>query len=117
MLQLQELQKYSILFEWSKGASQRKKLLSIINNETAKGNAVYVSRLTYLFNSSLATNENSLTNSSIRKYIKVLKIYGFIKAVNEGGRPEYLELTENGLKAIEKLNFEKIVSSKRLILN
>ena len=47
--------------------------------------------------------ENHITNSSIRKHIKVLKEYKIVRPINEGGRPEFLELTEEGKTIIEKI--------------
>ncbi|MFV2016835.1 MAG: hypothetical protein ACC656_15490, partial [Candidatus Heimdallarchaeota archaeon] len=38
-----------------------------------------------------------------RKHIHILKKFNLIKPINEGGRPEYLELTENGQKILNKL--------------
>jgi DNA-binding MarR family transcriptional regulator len=56
-----------------------------------------------LFNRDLGQGEHSVTNSSVRKHIKVLKEYNLIKPINEGGRPEYLELTEEGKAVFKKL--------------
>ena len=100
-------QRIKILFQWSKGASTRKRLISLIYSEQTKGNAVYISRLTKLYNSSISTDEKCITNSSIRKSVKLLKHYNLIKAVNEGGKPEYLELTQNGLKVFESIDLKE----------
>jgi DNA-binding transcriptional ArsR family regulator len=94
---------YSLLFLWSKGSSTRRKIFKIIADEQAKGNPVYISEITTLFNNSLEGDETSVTNSSIRKHIRVLKEYNLIKPINEGGRPEYLELTEEGRGVLAKL--------------
>lgn len=94
-------QSYSILFVWSKGASTRRKIFKLLASENRKGNSVYISKLTKMYNSSLENDESSLTNSSIRKNIKVLKKYGFVKAINEGGKPEYLEITKEGKLFLE----------------
>lgn len=97
---------YSVLFVWSKGASTRKRIFKILAAENSRGNPVYISKLTKLYNASLELNEHQLTNSSIRKIIKVLKNYDLIKPLNEGGRPEYLELTEQGKKMLGRLSLK-----------
>lgn len=97
---------YKILFEWSKGAPTKRKVFILIVKENKNGNAVYVTRLTNLYNSSHSINERGITISSIRKCVNALKNYGLIKAVNEGGKPEYLEPTETGLKIFDKLELK-----------
>lgn len=97
---------YSLLFVWSKGASTRRKIFKILASENNKGNPIYISKLTSLYNSSIEADEKTHTNSSIRKNIKVLKEYGIIRSINEGGRPEYLELTEEGKIILEKLDLK-----------
>lgn len=99
---------YSLLFLWSKGSTTRRKIFKIIAEEQNKGNPVYISEITNLYNASLKEDENSVTNSSIRKHIRVLKEYDLIKPINEGGRPEYLELTEEGKKILQKLIQRKV---------
>ena len=94
---------YSLLFLWSKGANTRRKIIKIIANQQNSANPVYISEITKIFNNNLVEEEHSVTNSSIRKHIKVLKEYNLIKPINEGGRPEYLELTEEGKFIINKV--------------
>lgn len=94
---------YSLLFLWSKGSSTRRKIFKIIADEQQKGNPVYISEITNIYNASLEKDESSVTNSSIRKHIRVLKEYNLIKPINEGGRPEYLELTDEGRNILPKL--------------
>ena len=60
-------------------------------------------QITKIFNENLVEEEHSVTNSSIRKHVKVLKEYQLIKPINEGGRPEYLELTEEGRVILNKV--------------
>lgn len=110
---MEEMSKnYSLLFVWSKGASTRRKILKIIVSENNKGNPIYISKLTNLFNSLIEFDEKPHTISSIRKNIKLLKEYGIIRAINEGGRPEYLELTEEGWKILEKMGSKSKVIPK-----
>lgn len=100
---------YSLLFLWSKGSSTRRKIFKIIAEQQAKGNPVYISEITNIYNANLEpeNGETSVTNSSIRKHIRVLKEYNLIKPINEGGRPEYLELTEEGKTILAKLTHRK----------
>lgn len=96
---------YSLLFLWSKGSTTRRKIFKIIAEEQKKGNPVYISEITTLYNTSIEpdSDDNTVTNSSIRKHIRVLKEYNLIRPINEGGRPEYLELTEEGKNILQKL--------------
>ena len=98
---------FSLLFLWSKGATTRRKIFKIIAEEQNKGNPVYISEITNIFNATLEGDEDSVTNSSIRKHIRVLKEYNLIRPINEGGRPEYLELTEEGKGILQKLMHKK----------
>lgn len=93
---------YSLLFIWSKGAKTRRKILRIISTQQNKGNPIYTSAITKIYNESVDTEE-SVTISSIRKHVKLLKEYKIIQAINDGGRPEYLELTKNGDFVLSKL--------------
>ena len=95
---------YSLLFVWSKGAFTRRKIVKIIASENEKGNPIFISAITTLYNSSIVADDKSHTNSSIRKNVKLLKEYGVIRAINEGGRPEYLEITDEGRLILEKMN-------------
>lgn len=108
-------QYYSLLFVWSKGASTRRKIFKILAEENSKGRPIYISKLTELYNNLSDKDSRKLTNSSIRKNIKVLKEYNLVKAINEGGRPEYLELTDQGKKILEKLESktQKITTIKK----
>ena len=94
---------YSLLFLWSKGASTRRKILKIIARQQELQKPVYISEITKHYNDSLKNGEHSVTNSSIRKHIKVLKEYNLIRPINEGGRPEYLELSDEGNFILQKL--------------
>ena len=102
---------YSLLFLWSKGSSTRRKIFLIIAQEQKKGQPVYISEITKIYNENVQEKEGEVqvTNSSIRKHIKVLKDYDLIKPINEGGRPEYLELTEEGKIILVKLTKEMLV--------
>lgn len=96
---------YSLLFLWSKGSTTRRRIFKIIADQQSKGNPVYISEITNIYNASIDPNsdDNTVTNSSIRKHIRVLKEYNLIKPINEGGRPEYLELTDEGKVVLQKL--------------
>lgn len=102
-------QSFPLLFVWSKGASTRRKIFKIIASENNKGNSIYISKITTVFNSTIGNDEKKHTNSSIRKNVQLLKKYELIQAINEGGRPEYLELTNQGKSTFEKI----LVSGKK----
>ena len=98
---------YSLLFLWSKGATTRRKIFKIIAEEQTKGNPVYISEITNIFNNTLESDQDSVTNSSIRKHIRVLKEFNLIRPINEGGRQEYLELTEEGKNILQMIIHKK----------
>ncbi|OLS26390.1 MAG: hypothetical protein HeimC3_09400 [Candidatus Heimdallarchaeota archaeon LC_3] len=97
---------YSIILIWAKGAKQRRHILCKIYEAQTKGESMFVSKLAKNYQEKFELNGlKKISRSAIRKHIEILKEYGFIKPVNEGGKPEFLQVTEIGMKAIKK--FEK----------
>ncbi len=94
---------YSIILLWSKGAKQRRKILCKIYEAQKRRESIFVSKLTKIYQQKQDSNDvKKISRSAIRKHVKILNKYGFIKLVNEGGKPEYLQVTGLGLKAIKK---------------
>ena len=91
------------LFSWSKGATTRRKILFVFSEQEKQTKPVYISVITKIFNEKLCSDEGSVTPSCVRKHIHILKKFNLIQPINEGGRPEYLELTENGQLILNKL--------------
>ena len=102
------LQHPSIQSALSHETSKRGLIILILGKENLKSNPVYISKLTKLFNASIESDKEKLTNSSIRRNIKALRKNNIIQAINEGGRPEYLELTELGKQVFDSILLEGI---------
>ena len=94
----------TLLFIWSKGAKTRKRILKICSQLQNENKAVYISKISEIYNKSLTDKGNHVTPTSIRKHIKLLKENKILQALNEGGRPEYLELTQEGLKILKMID-------------
>ena len=95
---------FSIVLVWAKGARQRRAILHEIYLAQKKGNPMFVSKLAKIYEEDLISgNVEKISRSAIRKHVEVLKKYGFVTPVNEGGKPEFLQLTEFGLNAIKKI--------------
>ncbi|MHA2105694.1 MAG: hypothetical protein ACW981_19890 [Candidatus Hodarchaeales archaeon] len=96
---------YSIILVWAKGAKQRRKILCEIYDAQKKGESMFVSKLAQIYqNETESTDTKRISRSAIRKHVEILKKFGFIKPVNEGGKPEFLQVTEIGLNAIKKFD-------------
>jgi repressor of nif and glnA expression len=95
---------YSIILVWAKGAKQRRKILCEIYEAQQKEESMFVSKLAKIYENELGSNTTTkkISRSAIRKHVEILKKYNFIEPVNVGGKPEFLQLTELGLKAIKK---------------
>ncbi|MHA1983916.1 MAG: hypothetical protein ACW967_06145 [Candidatus Hodarchaeales archaeon] len=96
---------YSIILVWAKGAKQRRKILCRIYEAQKAGDSMFVSKLAKIYENELESNDiKKISRSAIRKHVEILKKFGFIIPVNEGGKPEFLQVTEIGLKAIDKFD-------------
>lgn len=84
----------TILFYWSKGASTRRKIILYIEKCNKDGNPVHMATL---------ASHLDISHSAIRKHKKLLLENGFVKAINPGGKPEYLELSEAGTEVVQEL--------------
>ena len=97
----------SIVILWSKGAYQRKRILLEIARAQKEGNPIFVSKIAERL-ISLSENQDKhdkpISLSAVRKHVKVLTQFGFIKSINLGGKPEYLQLTTEGEKAVQLLS-------------
>jgi hypothetical protein len=100
---------FSMLFIWSKGAKIRRKILNIISEAQDNNRPIFISEITKIYNSKIGSDgkksENTakkVTISAIRKHVKILVQYDLIRPINKGGRPEYLQLTEEGKNAVQQ---------------
>ena len=92
---------YNLLFKWSKGKEVRINILSIV--DTNEG--TYISKIASIHNEQTL---DSVSRTSIRRHVKKLIKFDLLKVINEGGRPEYLCLSDKGKIAISKLRVERL---------
>jgi predicted transcriptional regulator len=83
----------SILFYWSKGAKVRVKLLHEIFKSNRKKEACYLNSL---------ADKLGLSHVAVKKHLRLLAEESFVREINPGGKPVYLELTEKGLQVLNE---------------
>jgi DNA-binding MarR family transcriptional regulator len=83
----------SVLFYWGKGAGLRVKLLNEINKCNKQKKPCFLSKLAKVF---------GLTHVAIKKHLDLMIEEGYVKSINPGGKPVYLELTEKGLEVLKE---------------
>ncbi len=88
----------TVLFYWSKGADTRVRILKEIR-KCAKGNEPC-----YL--NTIAANMK-LSHVGIKKHIDILIEEGYIRVINPGGKPLFLELTESGNEVLDEFEGKK----------
>jgi predicted transcriptional regulator len=93
----------TILFYWSRGADTRVRILKEIGRCSAKGEGCYLN--------TLATSLK-LSHVGIKKHVDLMVDEGYIRLVNPGGKPVFLELTHKGLEVLDEFS-QKSVSGKR----
>ncbi len=86
----------TVLFYWSKGSEVRVKIVKLVADYNSRGQPVFSNQL---------AKELGLSHVAVNKHLDLLAKHGFVKIVNPGGKPLYLELTETG-KAVD-LEFTK----------
>lgn len=99
-------QYFSLIFFWSKGSLVRRRILIIIADAQETHQPIFVSEIARLYNETMEKKKEIhriLTNSAIRKHIQFLIKYGIVIPINKGGRPEYLELTLDGIEAVKRI--------------
>lgn len=96
---------FLMLFIWSKGAKTRRKVLKIIADANESDNPIYISEITKNFNYNAIHKQgaNQITSSTVRKHVKTLLENNIINPINKGGKPEYLQLTREGLRILPKV--------------
>lgn len=83
----------SILFYWGKGAETRVRIIQLIHECNQKKQACYLNQLAQKMN---------LSHVAIMKQLGLLIEDGYVREMNPGGKPVYLELTSKG----EEINKE-----------
>lgn len=85
----------TILFYWSKGADTRVRILKKIGECNAKGEGCYLNTIAAFL---------KLSHVGIKKHLGLMVEEGYIRLVNPGGKPVFLELTHKGLEVLEEFS-------------
>jgi len=85
----------TILFYWSKGADTRVKILKSIRNCSVKGKGCYLNTI---------ADSLHLSHVGIKKHLDLLIEEGYVKVLNPGGKPGYLELTPKGRDVLNEFS-------------
>jgi predicted ArsR family transcriptional regulator len=93
----------TILFYWSRGADTRVRILKKIGSCSAKGQGCYLNTIA----ASL-----KLSHVGIKKHLDLLVEEGYVKAVNPGGKPVFLELTHRGRDVLGEFS-QKAAAGKK----
>ncbi len=81
----------SILFFWGKGSGTRRKIIRIMEKWEKRGKPCFLNSI---------AKEIGISHVAAKKHIDLLVEEGYIRQINPGGRPVFLELTEKGRKAL-----------------
>ncbi|HLC45966.1 MAG TPA: winged helix-turn-helix domain-containing protein [archaeon] len=83
----------TVLFYWSKGSEVRVKIVKLVSEYNASGRPVFSNQL---------AKELGLSHVAVNKHLDLLTKHGFVKIVNPGGKPLYLELTQAGDEVVKE---------------
>ncbi|MDD5340283.1 MAG: hypothetical protein PHV13_03465 [Candidatus ainarchaeum sp.] len=93
----------TILFYWSKGADTRVRVLRTIQRCNASGKGCYLNTIAAAL---------KLSHVAIKKHLDLLIEEGYVKIINPGGKPVFLELSRKGLEVMDEFS-HKAASEKR----
>jgi predicted ArsR family transcriptional regulator len=85
----------TILFYWSKGAETRVRILKSIHECSVKGDACYLNTIAVSL---------KLSHVGIKKHLDLLVDEGYVRVLNPGGKPVFLELTHKGLDVLNEFS-------------
>lgn len=85
----------TILFYWSKGAETRVRIVKEIANCVRKGEPCFL-------NSIAAKLE--ISHVGIKKHLDLLIEEGYVKVINPGGKPVFVELTYKGNEVLAEFS-------------
>ncbi len=88
----------TILFYWSKGADTRVRLIKKIGECGKKGKGCYLN--------ALATHVK-LSHVAVKKHLDLLLEEKYVRIINPGGKPVFLELTPKGLEVMGEFSGTK----------
>ncbi len=93
----------TILFYWSKGADTRVRILRAVQRCNAGGKGCYLNTIA----ASLG-----LSHVGIKKHLDILIEEGYVKIINPGGKPLFLELSHKGQDVLGEFS-QKAASAKK----
>jgi len=93
----------TILFYWSKGAETRVRILKRIHECSVKGEACYLNTLAVSL---------KLSHVGIKKHLDLLIDENYVRVLNPGGKPGFLELTRKGLEVLNEFS-NKVAQDKK----
>ena len=85
----------TVLFYWSKGSEVRVRIVQLIEQYNKGKRPVFSNEL---------AKQLGLSHVAVSKHLDLLVTNGFVKVTNPGGKPQYLELTPNGLKVADEFS-------------
>jgi|GEM_PF-1679542 len=88
----------TVLFYWSKGADTRVRILREIRKCTKGNEGCYLN--------TIAANMK-LSHVGIKKHLDILIEEGYVRIINPGGKPLFLELTETGNEVLDEFEGKK----------
>ena len=83
----------SILFYWGKGAGIRVKILNSIQKRNKREKPCFLSEI---------ARDVNLSHVAVKKHLDLLIEDSYIAALNPGGKPTYIELTNKGLEVLKE---------------
>ena len=85
----------TILFYWSKGAETRVRMLKNIHSCSERKEACYLNSVAAAL---------KLSHVGVKKHLDLLIEEGYIKVINPGGKPGFLELTPKGRDVLDEFS-------------
>jgi predicted ArsR family transcriptional regulator len=93
----------TILFYWSKGADTRVKILRTIQRCNARGKGCYLNTI---------AASMDLSHVGIKKHLDLLIEEGYVKIINPGGKPVFLELSHRGRDVLDEFTHKAAPAKK-----
>lgn len=87
----------SILFYWSKSAEVRRNIIKFIHKCNRQNKPCFLNILSDNF---------KMSHTGMKKHVDLLIEEGYIKPINPGGKPIYIELTQKGQKILKELDLK-----------
>lgn len=85
----------TILFYWSKGAETRVRILKEICGCATKGEPCYLNTI---------AAKMEISHVGIKKHLDLLLEEGYVRIINPGGKPGFLELTHKGEEVLAEFS-------------